>query len=82
MFITKLLKGIVAILGGIIFALGCIAAFVLALACVIPVILICLLLFAGAALVSVCGVDILDGAVDKAAKDLKSGIIDDIKDIE
>lgn len=82
MFITKLLKGIVAILGGIIFALGCIAAFVFALACIIPVILICLLLFAGVALVSVCDVDILDGAVDKAAKDLKSGIIDDIIDME
>lgn len=82
MFITKLLKGIVAILGGIIFALGCIAAFVFALACIIPVILICLLLFAGVALVSVCDVDILDEAVNKAAKDLKSGIIDDIIDME
>lgn len=82
MFIIKLLKGIVAILGGIIFAIGCIAAFVFALACIIPVILICVLLFAGVTLVSICDIDILDGAVDKAAKDLKSGIIDDIRDME
>ena len=81
MFIKKILKGIAALIGGILFTIGCLVACGVALICALPLTLIGILLFAGAKLLDAAGVDFLDPAIDTAMEDLKSGI-EEVKEIK
>lgn len=81
MILVDILKGIATFFGGVLFILGCSIGLIIAAVCAIPALIMLALLFAGAWLMSLCDIEILDSHLVAAMDDLKPETKLDVDDV-